>query len=171
MSSFARALRRSARASLLAAALVPLHAQARDWVVCKEMAETAECTHTDIQTAIDYAGDRDTILIRGGRFPGALVVKDKNLSIEGGRGGDSFVVLASEHAALTCENSARSDVNIRLTIDGLATVSGDDTSSRLITVLNRGCTFTGSIEEVGEPEIVPSSAEAESDPTATVLSQ
>lgn len=126
-----------------ATALLAGPAAARDWFVCANMADAAECSHTDLQAAVDYADAGDVIYVGSGVFPGPVTVRDKSLTIHGAGESRSKISLDRIGPAIVCSNASSDPEAVALAVGGLSAVISASNGQPAARVKNEGCLVNG----------------------------
>lgn len=130
-------------AAAIATAAVPGTAAAGDWYVCANMGDASQCSHTDLQAAIDYADAGDVIHVGPGTFPGPVTVRDKSLTIAGSGESRSSILLDRMGPAIVCSSASSDDEAATLNVSGLSAVVGTSSGQPAARVKNEGCKVNG----------------------------
>ncbi|MGB0127803.1 MAG: hypothetical protein WBP72_09200 [Rhodocyclaceae bacterium] len=137
------ALRFSIAGAAISMALLPGPATAGDWYVCANMGDAGQCSHTDLQTAVDYADAGDVIHVGPGEFPGPVAVRDKSLTIVGAGESRSRILLDRMGPAIVCSNASSDPETVALNVSGLSAAFTASNGQPAARVKNEGCKVNG----------------------------
>jgi pectin methylesterase-like acyl-CoA thioesterase len=130
-------------AATFALAAIPGTVAAGDWYVCANMGDAGQCSHTDLQAAVDYADSGDIIHVGPGAFPGPVTVQDKSLTIAGSGESRSSILLDRMGPAIVCSNSSSDPDAATLNVSGLSSMFSASNGRPAASVQNDGCKVNG----------------------------
>jgi pectin methylesterase-like acyl-CoA thioesterase len=119
------------------------NALARDLYVCNEMADDAGCTHTSIQSAVEWASDGDVIHVPSGVFPGQISIYDRSITLEGVGQSVSRIQVDGNDPAILCYNSSGDPASVKLTVQNLGMTFITRNTNIPARVKSEGCTVNG----------------------------
>jgi hypothetical protein len=116
---------------------------ARDLFVCAEMADDANCTHTSIQSAAEWASDGDVIHVPPGIFPGQISIFDRSITLVGSGQSASRIQVDGNDPAILCYNSSGDPTAVKLTVQNLGMTFSNRSTQIPARVKSEGCTVNG----------------------------